>query len=114
MRKKNFRLTMKTAKALVKREFGISPSALETEKAEGGVYIYKMMMGRFEITVENDWFDHNGCISLDVSSCLGESMRLYYDPETLEENFDAEDKNRAEIKEEYCEGCRWREQATAK
>lgn len=28
-----------------------------------------------------------------------------YDPDTLEENCETEDKNRAEIRKEHCEGC---------
>lgn len=42
---------------------------------------------------------------LEISSGTGEAMRLYYDPDTLEENCEAEDKNRAEIRKEHCEGC---------
>lgn len=103
--KKNFRLTMKTAKALVKQEFGVSGSAIETERAGEGVYIYKMMLGRFEVTVSNDWFEGNGLISLQVSSNAGEGMWLFYDPDTLEENCTAGDKCRAEIRAEQCEGC---------
>lgn len=103
--KKNVRLTLKTAKALIKQEFGVSGSALTTERANGGVYIYKMALGRFEITVSNDWFEGNGLISLKVSSNAGEGMWLFYDPDTLEENCEAGDKCRAEIRAEQCEGC---------
>lgn len=92
------RLTQKTAKALIQRELNLSASRLKKERAEGGVYIYKMTLGRFEITVENDWFERNGLYVLEISSGTGEAMRLYYDPDTLEENCEAEDKNRAEIR----------------
>ena len=80
------RLTQKTAKALIQRELNLSASRLKKERAEGGVYIYKMTLGRFEITVENDWFERNGLYVLEISSGTGEAMRLYYDPDTLEEN----------------------------
>ena len=103
--KKNIRLTLKTAKALIKQEFGISGSALETERAGEGVYIYKMELGRFEITVSNDWFDKNGLISLQVSSNTREGMWLFYNPDTLEENYEACENCRAEIRAEQCEGC---------
>ena len=96
MKNKGLRLTQKTAKALIQRELNLSASRLKTERAEGGVYIYKMTLGRFEITVENDWFERNGLYVLEISSGTGEAMRLYYDPDTLEENCEAEDKNRAE------------------
>lgn len=102
---KNIRLTQKTAKALIQKEFGISAARLKTEKAENGVYIYKMEFGRFEIEVENDWFERNGLYVITVSSNTGEGMRLFYNPDTLEENCEACDKNRAEIRKEHCEGC---------
>ena len=95
------RLTQKTAKALIQRELSLSASRLKKERAKGGVYIYKMTLGRFEITVENDWFERNGLYVLEISSGTGEAMRLYYDPDTLEENCEAEDKNRAEIRKEH-------------
>lgn len=91
--------------SLIQRELNLSASRLKTERAKGGVYIYKMTLGRFEITVENDWFERNGLYVLEISSGTGEAMRLYYDPDTLEENCEAEDKNRAEIRKEHCEGC---------
>lgn len=72
------RLTQKTAKALIQRELNLSASRLKTERAEGGVYIYKMTLGRFEITFENDWFERNGLYVLEISSGTGEAMRLYY------------------------------------
>ena len=105
MKNKGLRLTQKTAKALIQRELKLSASRLKTERAEGGVYIYKMTLGRFEITVENDWFERNGLYVLEISSGMGEVMRLYYDPDTLEENCEVEDKNRVEIRKEYCGGC---------
>ena len=108
MAKKNFCLTLKTARALIKQEFDLHGS-FTVERAEGGVYIYKMQMGRFEVTVENDWFEHNGLIVMEVSSGMGETMRLYYEPDTLKENFEAEGKNRRDIREEWCEGCKWKE-----
>lgn len=61
------RLTQKTAKALIQRELNLSASRLKKERAEGGVYIYKMTLGRFEITVENDWFERNGLYVLEIS-----------------------------------------------
>ncbi len=49
-----------------------------------------MTLGRFEITVENDWLERNGLYVLEISSETGEATRFYYDPDTLKEN---------------CEGC---------
>lgn len=99
------RLTLKTAKALIHKEFKLTAAQLKTECAGEGVYIYKMPLGRFEITVENDWFERNGLYVLTLSSNMGDSMRIYYDPATLEENCEAGDAHRASIKAEHCEGC---------
>lgn len=109
--KKNVRLTLKTAKALIKKEFGLSGSTLKAERTGDGVYIYKMALGRFEVTVENDWFDRNGLFVIEVSSRSGAGMRLYYDPITLEEDYEAGEKHRAETRKEYCDGCAYMQTA---
>ena len=98
------RLTLKTAKALVRRELGISAAALTTECAGEGVYIYKMPLGRLNITVENDWYEQNGLYAVTVSAPMGESIRSYYHPESLEEDYGAGDRYRAAVRAEYCEG----------
>lgn len=103
-RKTNFRLTLKTARELIKKEFGIRGN-LTVEEAGNGVYIYKMDMGRFEVTVSNDWYEQNGLITMCVMHDSGESIRLYFEPDALQEDYDAEEKHRREIREEWCEGC---------
>lgn len=100
---KNFRLSKKTAAELVRREFGFTPK-LNTEKAEGRVYIYNMKMGRFTIVVENDWFKGNGLIGLTIETDA-DAMHIFYNPETLEEDFAAGEKYRREIREEQCANC---------
>lgn len=102
---KNVRLTLKAAKALIQKEFNLSAARLETECASGGAYIYKMPLGRFEIKVENDWFERNGLYVITLSSGGGEAIRIYYNPDTLEEDYKAGDAYRASVNAEYCEGC---------
>lgn len=102
--KQNFRLTMKTARALIKQEFGVHGN-LAVERAEGGVYIYKMQHGHFEITVSNDWFEKNGLISMSVMHESAGSIQMFFDPETLQEDCDAEEKYRHEIQKEQCGRC---------
>ena len=99
------RMPLKTAKKLFQQEFGLSGSSLIKEIAEGDVYIYKTNLGRFSITVENDWSERNGLFRIRLSSQMGEDMQLYYDPVSLQENDEAGDKNRSALRQEYCEGC---------
>lgn len=101
MARTNFRLTKKTALELVKREFGIS-GKLVTEKAGHGVYIYKMDMGRFEVTVSNDWYEQNGLVSMWVRHDGGTSIHLYFQPETLEEDCQAEYRDYLEELDRLC------------
>lgn len=109
-KKRNFRLTMKTAQELIKKEFG-HRGELTVEKAGNGVYIYKMQMGRFEVTVANDWYEQNGLIVMCVMHDGGESIRLFFEPDGLQEDYDAEEKYRREIWESQCEGCAFKEGA---
>ena len=105
MGKHNIRLTLKTAKALIKQELGLSGAALKVEMAKCDVYIYTMELGNYEITVENDWFERNGLYSLNIASRSQGSIQRYFDPDTLEENDEAGDKWRKEVREEICECC---------
>lgn len=99
------KLTLKTAKALIKQEFGLSGNSLKKDTVYTDVQIYKMQLGRFEIKVENDWSEDNGLYRLIISSCTGGSIWIYYDPITLEENFEAGDKLKKSILMEQCESC---------
>lgn len=109
-RKTNFRLTLKTARALIKQELNLHGN-LTVERAGDGVYIYVMQQGNFEITVSNDWYERNGRISLTVMHRFAGTVQMYFDPDTLEEDGEAEDKYRRDVREEWCEGCRYREGA---
>lgn len=100
----NIRLTLKTAKALIQQEFNLSATKLKAEHAEGGVYIYTMKLGRFDITVSNDWYDCNGLFKIKLSTRTGAVINIYYDPVTLEEDFDAHEKELDEIRKDHCFG----------
>lgn len=80
---KNVFLSLKKAKALVKRELG-SCKGLKAEKCGEGVYIYEMTLGRFRVVAENDWFEKDGKIVLRIISGTGPSMCFSFDPNTLE------------------------------
>lgn len=109
-RKTNFRLTQKTARALIKQELNLRGD-LVVRPAGTGAYIYDMRTGKFKITVSNDWYEQNGLVSMQVTHRFAGTIQMYFDPDTLEEDFDAEDKYRQSVREEWCEGCAFREGA---
>lgn len=101
MKKTNFHLTLKTAQALIKQELNLN-AKFTVERAGDGVYIYVMRMGFIEVTVSNDWYEHNGLISMNVRhNGIGMSMQMYFDPDTLQEDFEAEEKYRRDILDEF-------------
>lgn len=105
-KKKNFRLTMKTVRALIKRELGLNlKPEMNVGAAAAGHYIYTAHIGNFELTISNDWFEQNGAISFRLFRDSG-TVQLYFDPETLEEDFEAEHKYHQEIRREQCRDCR--------
>lgn len=84
------RLNKKTAKKLVKKVLGVSGAALMKEETGNNVDVYHMTMGELDITVENDWYEKNGLFVLIISSVMVR-MQLYFRPDTLEEDYDAEE-----------------------
>lgn len=105
MKNKFIRLTLKKAKELIKKEFGLSGSALVAESSEVGVYIYKMQLGKFEITVKNEW---NGLFSVYVQSPVYDGIQIFYDPNTLEIDYEASQKYLERVRESQCEGCSYK------
>lgn len=107
-KKKVDRLTLKKAKEFIKKEFGLSGTALITESSEDGAYIYKMQLGKFEITVQNDWYLANGLLMICIQSPIGCGIQTFYNPETLELDYDACNEYRKELETECCEGCSYK------
>lgn len=100
------RLTLKTARELVRREMGISPAALrKVDLYSPEACLYEMTAGRFDVKVINGWSDGSRSFILQIASCSGPSIRLFYDPKTLEEDFYALGEYERENKKERCEGC---------
>lgn len=64
-----------------------------------------MTAGRFDVKVMNGWSDGSRNFILQISSCSGPSIHLFYDPKTLEEDFVALGEYEREIKKERCEDC---------
>ena len=89
---KPLRLSKKTAKEIVRKVFGQSFGHLE--KDEDGGDIYRMNIGELSVTVENDWFERNGLYVVNIAahSHSVNHMQMYFRPDTLEEDTDAEEK----------------------
>ena len=94
---KPLRLAKKTAKELVRKVFGQPFGYLEKDKDSGDADIYRMNIGELSVTVENDWFERNGLYVVHIAahSHSVNHMRMYFRPDTLEEDTDAEEKWRA-------------------
>ena len=90
MKRNLVQLNKKMAKELLKKVLGVSGSALMKDKTGDGADIYRMAMGELNITVENDWFERNGLFVLTIGSTT-QHMRLYFHPDTLEEDYEAEE-----------------------
>lgn len=101
--KKPFQLKRKTVVRLVKREFGIENFKLDRIMTDGTIYIFKAQLGRFSVTIENDWYDNNGCINMTISPGNGEGIFLCYDPWTLKENTAAAARLREAVQKELLE-----------
>lgn len=100
------RLTLKTARELVRQEMGVSPASLRrVDLYSPEACLYEMTAGRLDVKVMNGWSNGSRNFILQISSCSGPSIRLFYDPKTLEEDFLALDKYGRQIKEERCEEC---------
>lgn len=95
--RKPVKLTLKTAKEIIKRELDISTVSLKPATGMmDGVCRYEMTMGRTRIIVENDWFSNTGLYSLAINHCNGGCIKIFYNPSTLEEDYEACDKYRLE------------------
>ena len=93
-KKKIARLNKKTAQKLVKQVLGISGAALTKEETGDEADIYHMTMGELKIKVENDWFGKTDLFIINISaprSVHDNVIRLYFHPDTLEEDWEAEE-----------------------
>lgn len=95
---KPLRLSKKTAKELIKKVFGAALGNLEKDKANDGVDIYRMVIGELSVIVQNDWYEKNGLYVVHIEAPLHSvnDMRMYFRPDTLEEDIYAEENWRKE------------------
>ncbi len=99
-----FKITMKTAKLLIQRVLGVSVNGLCKECWDDGVH-YEMKLGQLMVGVRPYCYGKKTVISVQVMAGICGSICMCFEPETLEEDLDAEQAWYTEIKKEGCEGC---------
>lgn len=101
-------LTQKKAMQLVRHVLymNLKPKPEKEEGLRGPAYSFSTRC--LQIKVERYKFKGRDLLSLFVTTGLSVSMRLFFDPETLEEDYEAEDAYQKILQEEKCESCRYR------
>lgn len=84
------KLTLKKARELALREFGTAKGIQREENALPDYYI--MRLGNMRVRIAPDTYGGTGCILIEVRlSGYGRAFQLH-DPETLQEDFEAEEQ----------------------
>lgn len=89
-------LKTETASELIKEIFGqhilVLPKVLSCT-----TQVFEAKTDGLTIRCENDWYSHNGRIRLSIQDdSSGSVIVRYYDPETLERDFEEEEKEKRE------------------
>lgn len=85
------RLTLKTARELALKVTGTA-KGLAKDK-ETALDIYEMRLGELFVKIQYDWYG-SGRISVSVDNHFGRAIYMLFNPETLEEDFEAEDRQK--------------------
>ncbi len=102
------KLTKKTAVMLIQRVIPLSLKLISGPTGGNGAVRFTALTGPegLEITCENDWLTHNGCIKLTISDTSGGScLTMYFSPNTFERNYSEEEFDKKEAAREARE--RW-------
>lgn len=99
-------LTQKKAIQLVRHVLYMNIKPVKEKGLMGPVYSFSTRC--LQIQVERYKFKGRDRLSLFLTTGLSVSMRLFFDPETLEEDYEAEDTYRRILQEEKCESCLYR------
>ena len=84
------KLTLKKARELALQEFGTAKGIQREENALPDYYI--MRLGNMRVRIAPDTYGGTGCILIEVRlSGYGRAFQLH-DPETLQEDFEAEEQ----------------------
>lgn len=106
MNEKKLRITKKTVRALIKRELGISVTDPVAKELPYGTY-YDIPIGEgFMLNICPYTFKNRIVIHFALASnFVVHSIHLFFDPISLERDFDVEDEYQRKIDGEKCDGC---------
>ncbi len=97
---KPVKLSRMTATRLMVQVIGPGVKPLLSEPGAGAT-VYKAERGCLEICCENDWYNHNGRIRLTITDGIGgNQIRMYFHPDTLNRDFEAEDAEKEDDRRE--------------
>ena len=91
------RLTLKTARELALKVTGTA-KGLEKDKTTE-LDIYKMQIGELFVNIRYVSYG-SGCISVSVDNNSGRALYMLFNPETLEQDFEAEERQRVRDRRE--------------
>lgn len=94
------RLTLKTARELALKVTGTA-KGLEKDKTTE-LDIYKMQIGELFVNIRYDWYG-SGRIAVSVDNHFGSGINMLFNPETLEEDYEAEDRQKERERREALE-----------
>lgn len=86
------RLTLKTAQALAVKVTGTA-KGLAKDKEIHTFDLYEMRLGLLFVQIRYDWYG-SGRISVSIDNHFGHSIFMLFDPVTLEEDCEAEDRQK--------------------
>lgn len=102
---KQLRITLKTASTLVRRVLGVSGAGLCRELWDDGTH-YEMKLGELMVEVRPYCYGRNKMvISVLLTAGICGTLCMCFEPDTLEEDWEADKAWLAEVKQERCEEC---------
>lgn len=90
------RLTLKKARELAILELGTAKGL--AKDPDYALDVFTMKMGNVLFHIRNDWYG-SGCIALEIKS-WGGTVTMLFNRDTLKEDFEAEEKQRAAARKE--------------
>lgn len=91
------RLTLKTARELALKVLGTAKGL--AKDPEYTIDVYKMRLGCLFVEIRYDWFGSER-ISVSVDNHFGHAVFMLFDPATLKEDHEAEDRQKERDKRE--------------
>ena len=96
--RKERKLSLKTARELALKVLDTAKGLAKNEEITNS---FEMHMGKIFVQIQNDWYG-SGCVSVSVDNHFGNSIFMLFNAETLEEDYEAEDRQRGKwCKEEF-------------